>query len=368
MKNVSSLGVAAVMAICTGHAAAQSTVTVYGVADVGIEYQKLGAGSKGPATHNTLVATGTSAANRLGFRGTEDLGAGANAFFILEGGFNVDDGTGVPAAFSFNRRSVVGLSGRWGELSMGRDYAPAFWVLADTDLNRAGMYAGPGTVTQVSQLLNARYSNGVYYISPSLNGFRARLAWTAGDESSTAPKDAGRMHAISGHYASDKLTVGAFYQATRAVYPAKSTSSDKNTYTGVSATYNFGVASLNGGFYRYDPAGPNQKTASTVLSTPGGVTDGTWVTLMVPVGAHEVRFNLGRTTTQLDAPQDGKTMLYGVNYIHNLSKSTSLYAGIGKIDNNAAAAINLEAGQRTIAGNGLGSATLATTLGIRKNF
>lgn len=371
MKTVSSFSAIAVMAMCAGHAAAQSTqsgVTVYGIADVGVEYQKLGAGSKGAATNKVVLATGSSASNRIGFRGTEDLGDGAKAFFVLEGGFNVDDGAMVPGGVIFNRRSVVGLSGRWGELSMGRDYSPGFWLLAETDLNKAGMYSGPGTVTQITQILQTRQSNGVYYVTPTVNGFRARVTVTTGDESTTAPKDAGRMVGVSGHYVTDKLAAGVFYQSTRVVYPAKSTTSDQNTYTGVSATYNFGSFSLNGGFYRYDPAGPDKTTASTVASTPAGVMTGKWISLMVPVGADEIRVNLGRIDTKLAAPQDGKTMLYGVNYIHNMSKSTSLYAGIGKIDNNAYAAINAESGQRTIAGNGLGSDALTTQVGIRRNF
>lgn len=368
MKKKSIMAMATGVAMCAGNAAAQSSVTLYGIADIGVEYQKLGAGSKGPARHNTVVASGSSAANRLGFRGIEDLGDGTKAFFVMESGFNVDDGAMVPAGVLFNRRSIVGLSGRWGELSMGRDYSPGFWLLAETDLNRAGLYAGPGTTTQVTQLLNTRQSNGLYYVSPTVNGFRARVTVTAGDESSTAPKDAGRLFGVSGHYVTDKLAMGLFYQATRVVYPTKSATSDKNTYAGVSATYNFGAFSLNGGFYRYDPAGPNQKIGSVVLATPAGVMNSTWLTLMVPVGTDEVRVNLGHIRTRLNATRDGTTLLYGVNYIHNLSKSTSLYAGVGRIGNNANAAINAESGQRTIAGNGLGSNVLTATAGIRKNF
>ncbi len=368
MKAVSSFSVAAIIAMCTGHAAAQSNVTIYGIADVGVEYQKLGAGSKGPATNTLAVTTGSASANRIGFRGTEDLGDGAKAFFVLEGGFNVDDGAMVPSGVIFNRRSAVGLSGRWGELSMGRDYSPGFWVLVDTDLNQAGLYSGPGTTTQVTQLFQTRQSNGIYYITPTVNGFRARLTVTTGNESTTAPTDDGRMIGVSGHYVAGNLAAGVFYQSTRVVFPAKSTTSDQNTYAGVSATYNFGAFFLNGGFYRYDPAGPNKKTPSTVLGTPPGVMTGKWVALMVPLGADEIRINLGRIDTRLDAPENGKTWLYGVNYIHNMSKSTSLYAGIGKIDNNANMAINAEAGQRTIAGNGLGSDALVTTVGIRKRF
>ena len=368
MKTTLNFGMAAFFVIYANCANAQSNITIYGIADIGIEYQKIGAGSKGPTSRNTVVASGSGAANRLGFRGTEDLGAGSKAFFVLEAGFNVDDGTMVSNGFQFNRRSIIGLSGGWGELSLGRDYSPGFWVLAGTDLNKAGLYSGPGTTTQITQLFNTRQSNGLYYITPDLNGFKGRLTWTAGEERNTAPRDAGRLIGASVQYSSEKFSAGLFYQETRVAYPANSSKSDKNTYAGLSATYNFGAMSLNGGVYQYNPAGPNKSMASAVLSVPSGKMTGSWLTLMIPFNSSEVRINLGHINTTLQGVKNGKAMLYGVNYIHNLSKSTSIYAGIGKINNNSNSAINAEAGQRTVNGNGLGSDSLMTTVGIRKNF
>lgn len=351
---------AAAMAAFAGHAAAQSSVSIYGIMDIGVEYQQLGAAGAKPATHNTLVASGSSAANRWGFRGTEDLGGGNSAYFVLEGGFNVDDGTMVPAGVLFNRRSVLGIKGAWGDLSAGRDYTPAFWTMAFTDYTRSGMYGGAGPVSQIVELGNVRQSNGLYYVTPTVNGFSGRAFWTTGKESTTAPTDEGRMIGISGNYLSGPFAAGVFYQRQRVVFPAGSTTSEAASYTGVSAQYDFGKFTMNGGYTRYSPAGPNTATTGTMNSG--------WLGLMVPVGADQVSLTLGRIVTNLAAADDGKTWLYGLNYIHPLSKRTSLYAGLGRSANNQFAKISLDTGQRAVNVQGLGGDVTAVMAGIRHTF
>ena len=113
-------------AVC-GQARAQVTVTIYGVADASVEYQKASSGSSGPATSSKNLVSDTFSASRLGFSGMDDLGGGLKAFFQLEHGFNIDDGTVTGDAF-WGRKSVIGLSGSWGEISLGRDYTPGCWV------------------------------------------------------------------------------------------------------------------------------------------------------------------------------------------------------------------------------------------------
>ncbi|MCV4872465.1 porin, partial [Escherichia coli] len=64
--------------------------------------------------------------SRLGVRGVEDLGGGLKAIFNLEHRMNADDGNST--APNFWQHSWVGLSGNFGEVRLGRDYAPAFYV------------------------------------------------------------------------------------------------------------------------------------------------------------------------------------------------------------------------------------------------
>ena len=108
---------------------AQSSVTLFGVADTAVETTKAdGTGSI------TRVVSGANIPSRLGFKGSEDLGGGLSAAFWLEAGFFIDTGAGqltnlnnTPSGsaggsgLTFNRRSTVSLLGRFGEVRMGRD-------------------------------------------------------------------------------------------------------------------------------------------------------------------------------------------------------------------------------------------------------
>jgi predicted porin len=141
-------------------AMAQSTVTVYGVIDVGLEHVSdlpPGAGANGGSMLG--VNQGNLAASRLGFKGSEDLGGGLKAVFNLESGLAPDTGTVLQNGRLFGRKAYVGLSGNWGNLLLGRqqstiyDIAPRFDPLA---------YALYGLQSQ-GGIFGARADNAVKY-------------------------------------------------------------------------------------------------------------------------------------------------------------------------------------------------------------
>src|SRR5712675_1664874 len=74
----------AVLGAYAGVASAQNNVTVYGIADAGIQYRNDG----NPAGKTWTLESGQLNTNRIGFRGTEDLGSGLSAIFTLENGYN----------------------------------------------------------------------------------------------------------------------------------------------------------------------------------------------------------------------------------------------------------------------------------------
>ncbi|HSI58721.1 MAG TPA: porin [Ideonella sp.] len=359
MKNRIALAFTALLAAVCGPAHAQASVTIYGVADAGVEYQKASAGAGGPATSSKNLVNGTFGASRLGFRGSDDLGGGLRAFFQLEHGFNIDDGTVTGAAF-WGRKAIVGLSGSWGEISLGRDYSPGFWVQFYTDVNAFAMYGNSGTMSAFALTGMLRTSNGIYYVSPEINGFRGRLTYSLGDESTTAPKDAGRVIGLSGEYRSPTLSAGVFHQERKSVFPASGTSSQTNVYQGVTGLYNIGQWAVSGGLARFDPAGPNTATSGVVKSLWGGV--------IYRLGSSDVRVNVGHVTTDLTAPTKGKSTLIGVNYSYYQSKTTNLYVDAGRVSNNASSQFGLEGGSRAIPNRGLGSDTTAMGAGIRTTF
>lgn len=114
------VAVAALAGMCqVGAAQAQSSVTLYGVVDVNIETFNNSPGGSASGMRSSGLN-----GSRWGFRGSEDLGGGLKAVFQLEGGMNVRDGRDDGRLFQ--RTSMVGLEGDWGELTFGRQYTSSF--------------------------------------------------------------------------------------------------------------------------------------------------------------------------------------------------------------------------------------------------
>lgn len=90
---------------------AQSNLSLYGMLDVGVQHLTH---SNAAGASETALASGSFLPSRWGMRGQEDLGGSYNAFFLLEAGFNVDDGTNASPAIFFNRLSYVGLGTQFG--------------------------------------------------------------------------------------------------------------------------------------------------------------------------------------------------------------------------------------------------------------
>ncbi len=101
---------------------AQSSVTLYGTLDTGLDYisnQKASTGGKS----NWMMESGNVSTDRWGLRGNEDLGGGLSAIFDLENGFNIDSGKFSNGGDEFGRQAWVGIaSTQWGSVTMGRQY------------------------------------------------------------------------------------------------------------------------------------------------------------------------------------------------------------------------------------------------------
>ena len=116
---------AALSAFAAG-AYAQSSVTLFGIADAAVRQVK-----NGSAGSQKQLASGSNATSRWGLRGVEDLGGGLKAGFHLESQINFDTGTADANKF-WGRRATVSLMGNFGEVRMGRDYTPtAYNTFAD---------------------------------------------------------------------------------------------------------------------------------------------------------------------------------------------------------------------------------------------
>ncbi|PAK11653.1 porin [Burkholderia ubonensis] len=114
----SLIAAALVAASFAGTARAQSSVTLYGVIDVGIAYvNNVGGHSQ------YSMGSGNLSGSRWGLRGEEDLGGGLKTLFVLENGFSIVNGKLGQGGAEFGRKAYVGLSSSTiGTVTFGRQY------------------------------------------------------------------------------------------------------------------------------------------------------------------------------------------------------------------------------------------------------
>jgi predicted porin len=127
-----------------GAAFAQSSLTIYGNIDGALDSVHKGkgvtiTGAAAPSSTLTRVSPSISSQNALGFKGTEDIGGGYKASFILEGQFNTDTGVqGGQDSRMWGRQAFVGLTTPVGEVRVGRQYAPIFYAFATSSVESIG--------------------------------------------------------------------------------------------------------------------------------------------------------------------------------------------------------------------------------------
>jgi predicted porin len=144
-----SLFAVAALSAIAGSAQAQSSVTVYGLMDlgyVGYNTRQAGQGTGGntvnKTTGNAFSSSGEST-SRLGFKGTEDLGGGASAFFTVELGLTPNNQQSVNSGATQNRQTFVGLKKNGiGQFALGTQYTVVHNAVAATDPGQANNIAG----------------------------------------------------------------------------------------------------------------------------------------------------------------------------------------------------------------------------------
>jgi predicted porin len=213
MKTKSTLMMAGVMAMSVGAACdayAQSNVTIYGIVDAALVYSSNQGGKS-----NTYERSGNLAGSRLGFKGTEDLGGGLNALFVLENGFNVDDGSMSSANTLFNRQSYVGLnSSAYGSLTAGRQYTPYYLFVGPvgpTSALTGATGAHPGDIDGLDTTI--RLNNSLTYTSPAFGGAQVSAQYGLGEAAGST--STGNAFSVALKYDIDALRFALGYLKLR---------------------------------------------------------------------------------------------------------------------------------------------------------
>jgi predicted porin len=319
---------------------AQTNVTVYGVMDAAVAIEDTDApGEK----RRTVINSGNQSSSRLGFRGTEDLGNGLKAIFNIEAGVALD--TGAADSSLFGRRSVVGLQGNFGQLTVGREYSPIASIAAATDALGQGFY-GSNLSAFTTNRLTRRLSNSVNFKSAPMSGFSVLAAYAAGERSTTGPS--GNLMGVALEYANGPFYIGAGYHQLERV----ALEDDKEVAFG--AGYKLGDFDIKANYLAADQAGPNNKFEQINL---GGV---------YTMGSNKFFVNLQRN--EIDNGARGNA--WAVAYSYALSKRTNVYTSYGSMRNNESGTFGLNASSTNVTpvATALGADPTAFTVGVRHAF
>lgn len=343
-----------------GPAAAQSGVTLGGIADAAVRHVD----NEGRGSVSSLVS-GANSTSRLVVRGSEDLGGGLSAGFHLEHGVLLDTGNPAQAAQFWDRRSTVSLASKsFGEVRAGRDFVPSYLAWSRFDpFSYVGVASSSNFVSSALQgpvrsafgtspNTTVRSSNALQWLLPNtLGGVEGGLLVAAG-EGGTAANGQHKVQGLRLRHAAGAVVVSVGYTRSENNLTAP-TGAFKDLSAG--ASVRFGIVRVSLATRRFQHAGARQ--ANLLL--------GAWVA----VGSGELRLSYNRADLSgkagaVDVGANDARQL-GLGYVHNLSKRSALYATLSRIDNQGAATFAVPGGPGGLAG---GQRSAGAELGMRHSF
>ncbi|WP_338846354.1 porin [Massilia sp. W12] len=384
MKTVTAL----IAACCASTAFAQSSVTMYGLADAGFNISSLGGNDP-----KVKIASGIAEGSRLGFKGVEDIGGGYKAIFTLEARVELDTGNnsvgnlstntgygltrgmealpaavlnGVRTALNpavvvnsnralFDRTSMVGLITPVGAILMGRQYTPAYEVFAAADTFEVGTAGSWGWVNGgIGGLLTTgsaiRSDKSIQYrIADPKSGFGAAVMYGL-DKSGYIGLDK-RFWSFNVTYKANGWDVGIGHN-----YGTDQVGNRGLVTTTLGGSYKTGDWKLFAGYQRMKNEnsvlipvfiGQWDATIAPSLAPLGAATAGALRNVFVTnlkknfyldsdsyslgfhyhIGAGRIMASYSHQNDK--SSYDADTTLYAVGYDHFLSKRTDLYAVFG---------------------------------------
>ena len=261
------LALVALWAASSAHA--QSSVTLYGIIDLGVDYANNVApaanGAVLPGAGQKLVQmqSGVPAGSRWGLRGSEDLGDGLKTIFKLESGFNAATGAEGGGGLAFSRNAFVGLqSSTLGTVTLGKQWDASVDIVEPFSLN--GQYGGwyfshPNDMDNLDNGFSI--NNAVKYVSPTIAGFTFESHYSFGGKagqfsnnstySAALGYDGGPFTAGVGYLrVNNPITAVAGYGSgggyVNAIYGNALADASSQSVLAAGAAYNFGAFKLMG--------------------------------------------------------------------------------------------------------------------------
>ncbi|WP_326540583.1 porin [Pseudorhodoferax sp.] len=352
-------------------AQAQSSVTIYGVADAALSIANAGNG----APHQQRLDSAVGQGSRLGFRGHEDLGDGLRALFTMEMGFSLGTGAFQQGGLPWGRQIFAGLGGRQWSVTMGRQYSPSLLAVQAADAfgqNYWGSSVGYGIGTLQSpgsaasagaacQGASARINNAVVG-SYTAGGLTGRLMFGGGDQDA---RKTGRYLSPGFSYSNGPLMLtGAYARMAQCAPEITATASPAwQTEATLGGSVDAGAARLFAGYYLWDPSEDQRARPPTYLKQQAY-----WIGTRVRVGGTGTLIAQVARLQQKRAGADATGTSLGLTYEHLLSKRTRVYVSAARMWNGDHASFSLAATTVAQAANGAGADPRVLSFGLTHAF
>ncbi|WP_027211085.1 porin [Burkholderia sp. WSM2232] len=320
---------------------AQSSVTLYGVIDNGIEYRNSASG--------TVVRTvsGGLFASRYGLKGSEDIGGGLHVNFQLEQGFSGVTGAASNSAAAFNRQAWVGVSGAFGETRFGLQNTPQY-IFINPELDPTAVMSIGSPMNNFNSL-TIRVNNAISYFTPAVYGLSAQFM-VAMRDSTTEPTNGFQFYNAALRYENGPFRIAAGYEQAA---NAAGTSTLKLFNAG--ASVGIGAARFYLAYHAEHQTDDSIKR--DVYEASGSYSFSPAAQLSVMYGYAHDRTGQGNNAQQI-----------GLTYAYSLSKRTTLYGSAGFIQNRNEARFTLNGTGYTGLAVAPGADTRGAIIGMMHKF
>jgi len=261
------------------------------------------------------------------------------AFYTLEAGINIDDGTSGQGGMAFGRQSLIGLQTRYGQFSLGRQYSSVYTAVTDFSIfsnnptgpstaviggfgggyeptRGAGGTAVPPAAGATGNSSPSRVNNSVRYQSPEWNGLTATMLYGAGELAGRTNDS--RLLDLGLRYRISNFDAMLSYVDDKTV--ANGGIGTGGTTTTLAGSYSFSPFRVVVGYLDFsDKRAANQDGK------------GYWIGGDYRIGNHLLKAQWVRNEPKYGS--DNKTDAFGVGWQYDLSKRTALYSSLTKFKN-----------------------------------
>ena len=341
MKKLIALvsGVASACVLNTAYA--QSSVTLYGIVDNGLEYQNAGAGAVVRGVSGGLFAS------RYGLKGSEDIGGGLQINFQLEQGFSGMTGAASNAAEAFNRQAWVGVSGGFGEARIGLQNTPQY-IFMNPELDPVAVMSIGSPMNNFNSL-TVRVNNAISYFTPTVYGLSAQFM-VAMRDTTTKPTNGLQFYNAAVRYVNGPFRAAAGYEQAA---NAAGTSILKIFNAGGSV----GVGAARFFLAYHTERQTDDSVKRDVYEVSGSYSFSSADQLSLMYGYAHDQTGKGNNAQQV-----------GLTYSYSLSKLTTLYSSAGFIQNRNRAQFTLNGTGYTGIAVAPGADTRGVVIGMLHRF